>query len=52
MSDVKITACIFDLDGVLTDTAHYHFLAWKQVATKLEFELTLEQNEALKPEFD
>lgn len=25
-------AVIFDLDGVITDTAHYHYLAWKRLA--------------------
>jgi beta-phosphoglucomutase len=28
----KFTAVIFDLDGVITDTAHYHYLAWKRLA--------------------
>ena len=45
----KIYKCgIFDLDGVLVDTAKYHYLAWKQLAAQLGFEFTLEQNEALK----
>lgn len=41
-------ACIFDLDGVLVDTARYHFLAWKRLAAELGFELTEEANERLK----
>lgn len=39
---------IFDLDGVIVDTAKYHFLAWQNVAKKLGFEFTFEQNETLK----
>jgi beta-phosphoglucomutase len=43
-----IKACIFDLDGVIVDTAHYHFLAWKRLAKELGIDLTLEHNERLK----
>jgi len=43
-----IKACIFDLDGVIVDTAHYHFLAWKRLADELGFELTEADNERLK----
>lgn len=43
-----IEACIFDLDGVIVDTAHYHFLAWKRLAHELGFELTPTDNERLK----
>lgn len=43
-----IKACIFDLDGVLVDTAHYHFLAWKRLAREFDYELTEELNEQLK----
>jgi beta-phosphoglucomutase len=43
-----IKACIFDLDGVIVDTAHYHFLAWKRLAKELHIELTEEINERLK----
>lgn len=39
---------IFDLDGVIVDTAKYHYLAWKKLANKLGFEFTLEQNELFK----
>jgi beta-phosphoglucomutase len=39
---------IFDLDGVIVDTAKYHYLAWQQIANKLAFDFTLEQNELLK----
>ncbi len=44
----KIEACIFDLDGVIVDTAKYHYLAWKKLASELCFEFTEEQNEKLK----
>lgn len=41
-------AFIFDLDGVIVDTAKYHYLAWKELAEHLGFEFTEEQNELLK----
>ena len=41
-------ACLFDLDGVLVDTAIYHFQAWKNLGKKFNYELTEEQNEQLK----
>lgn len=44
----KIKACIFDLDGVIVDTAKYHFIAWKEIADKLDFTFTEEHNELLK----
>ncbi|MGL4293534.1 MAG: beta-phosphoglucomutase [Bacteroidales bacterium] len=40
--------CIFDLDGVLVDTARYHFLAWKSVAKELGFDFVESDNERLK----
>jgi beta-phosphoglucomutase len=43
-----IKAAIFDLDGVIVDTAHYHYMAWKQLAGELGIDLTLEHNERLK----
>ncbi|MBX2876943.1 MAG: beta-phosphoglucomutase [Saprospiraceae bacterium] len=43
-----IKACIFDLDGVIVDTAKYHFIAWRQLANKLGFDFTKEYNEKLK----
>ncbi|HZY36972.1 MAG TPA: beta-phosphoglucomutase [Mucilaginibacter sp.] len=43
-----IKACIFDLDGVIVDTAVYHYKAWKRLANELGFDLTEEQNEKLK----
>lgn len=39
---------LFDLDGVIVDTAKYHYIAWKRVGKQLGFELGLEQNEQLK----
>ena len=39
---------IFDLDGVIVDTAKFHFLAWKKAAGFFGFDLTLELNEKLK----
>jgi beta-phosphoglucomutase len=44
--DVK--ACIFDLDGVIVDTAKYHYLAWEKLATMLNINFTEENNERLK----
>ena len=43
-----IKACIFDLDGVIVDTAVYHYKAWKRLANELGFDITEEQNEQLK----
>jgi beta-phosphoglucomutase len=39
---------IFDLDGVIVDTARYHFLAWQKIANELHIDFTLEHNELLK----
>ena len=41
-------AFIFDLDGVIVDTAKYHFLAWRNLANELGFEFTEGHNELLK----
>ncbi|MEI9921747.1 MAG: beta-phosphoglucomutase [Bacteroidota bacterium] len=43
-----IKACIFDLDGVIVDTAHYHFLAWKRLGKELGVDVTEKDNEKLK----
>lgn len=45
---VDLRGCIFDLDGVIVDTAKYHFMAWRRLAKELGFVFTLEDNEALK----
>jgi beta-phosphoglucomutase len=41
-------AFIFDLDGVIVDTAKYHFLAWQKIAQALHINFTHEHNELLK----
>jgi beta-phosphoglucomutase len=41
-------AFIFDLDGVIVDTAKYHYLAWQKIATELNIDFTQEHNELLK----
>jgi len=41
-------AFIFDLDGVIVDTAKFHYLAWKKLANDLGFGFTEMQNELLK----
>ena len=41
-------AFIFDLDGVIVDTAKYHYLAWQKIANELGIEFTPEHNEELK----
>lgn len=43
-----IKAFIFDLDGVITDTAEYHYLAWKQLGEGLGINIDREFNETLK----
>ncbi len=45
---MTIRAFIFDLDGVLTDTAAYHYQAWQRMAERLGIPFTLEDNESLK----
>lgn len=45
---MNIKACLFDLDGVIVDTAKYHFIAWAALANELGFEFTEEHNERLK----
>ncbi|CAM2999190.1 beta-phosphoglucomutase [Paenibacillus sediminis] len=46
MSPIK--ACLFDLDGVLVDTAKYHYIAWKRLASELGFDFNEKDNERLK----
>ncbi len=43
-----IKACLFDLDGVVVDTARFHYLAWKNLANRLGFDFTEKDNERLK----
>ena len=44
----KFTAVVFDLDGVITDTAHYHYLAWKRLAESVHVSFDEAFNEHLK----
>lgn len=43
-----IKALIFDLDGVIVDTAKYHYVAWRKLANDLGFDFTEKDNESLK----
>ena len=43
-----LQACLFDLDGVIVDTAKYHFIAWRQIADELGFAFSERDNERLK----
>jgi beta-phosphoglucomutase len=43
-----IKACLFDLDGVLVDTARYHFIAWKRLSESLGVPFSEHDNEQLK----
>lgn len=43
-----LKAVLFDLDGVITDTAKYHYLAWKELADELAIPFDREYNEKLK----
>jgi beta-phosphoglucomutase len=43
-----LKACLFDLDGVIVDTAKYHYIAWKKIADEFGFEFTEAHNERLK----
>ncbi|MBO5322143.1 MAG: beta-phosphoglucomutase [Clostridia bacterium] len=45
---MSLKALVFDLDGVLTDTAKYHYLAWKKLADELGFYFDEDINELLK----
>jgi len=45
---LKIKACLFDLDGVVVDTARYHYIAWKKIADDFGFNFSENHNERLK----
>ncbi|EPN3558423.1 beta-phosphoglucomutase [Cronobacter sakazakii] len=45
---MKPDAVIFDLDGVITDTAHLHFVAWRQVAADVGIAIDEQFNQQLK----
>lgn len=47
-STTRFKAVIFDLDGVITDTAHYHYLAWKRTADSIGAPFDAAFNEQLK----
>ena len=42
------TGFIFDLDGVIVDTAKYHFKAWQSLAKNLQYNFTEQDNEQFK----
>src|SRR5215207_6515433 len=48
MTDLMIKGFVFDLDGVLTDTAECHYRGWKRLADELDIPFTREDNEALR----
>lgn len=45
---MSVKGCIFDLDGVIVNTAKYHYLAWKRLAKELGLNFTEKDNERLK----
>ena len=45
---MKLQGVIFDLDGVITDTAHLHFQAWQQIAAEIGISIDAQFNESLK----
>ena len=47
-ADQIIKGCIFNLDGVLVDTAKYHYIAWRRLGNQLGFDFTPEQHETLR----
>ena len=47
-ADRTIKGCIFNLDGVLVDTAKYHYVAWRRLANQLGFDFSPEQHETLR----
>ncbi len=44
----RIKGFIFDMDGVITDTSEYHYMAWKLLASKIDIYIDREVNEQLK----
>lgn len=48
MEKNRLKAVIFDLDGVITDSAHFHFQAWKALADELNIPFDEQYNEKLK----
>lgn len=43
-----VKGLIFDLDGVIVDTAGYHYLAWKKLANEIGIDINEEFNQTLK----
>ena len=48
MNNKKFKYAIFDLDGVLVDTAEFHFLAWKKIADEIDVPFDRKKNERLR----
>lgn len=48
INNMLLKSALFDLDGVIVDTAVYHFQAWRRLANELGFDFTEHQNEQLK----
>ena len=48
MTQKRYQAAIFDLDGVIADTARFHYLAWKDLADRLGFPFTEQDGEGIK----
>ncbi|MEO6759663.1 MAG: beta-phosphoglucomutase [Saprospiraceae bacterium] len=44
----KIKGCIFNLDGVIVDTAKYHYIAWRRLSNEMGFDFSPEQHETLR----
>ncbi|MGB1578139.1 MAG: HAD hydrolase-like protein, partial [Flavobacteriales bacterium] len=45
---MKLKGCLFDMDGVIVDSASHHYVAWKRLAEELSIPFTEEDNHALK----
>ena len=45
---MKISGCIFDMDGVVVDSAKHHFTAWKMLADELSIQFSKQDNKLLK----
>lgn len=43
----QVKAVIFDMDGVITDTVHYHYLSWKRLAEEENIDFSEKDNEKL-----
>ena len=48
MTNKQNRAFIFDLDGVITETSEFHYMAWKTICKKIGYDLTRKKNEELK----